>query len=709
MQRRLQERRLQEVSSIIRDAFTQPATAAQIAALAVARGMTEQKAASLLADLRERQIAQRKEDPYHYGYEPPIWYVAKALIRNPVWSDYERGHIRKRLGDDWTAEKFAEAMRKRLGFEHPVTKLLIMGSNRSGKTDFASKLTVQTMMLGGKKCCSGAQTHHTQKENQMARVWNYLPNDLKERNVATKKAKDAVENISYTDKNGFAGSRVTLGNKSQLNFITYEMTTNSLEGTEYDLAWPDEEYGIGHYNLLTTRITSKGGVFLGTFTPLNGWTAPIAAFLNGAQTVRWHTAWLRPKDNGEKLPWKELYLEREEYEKLTAWRRTGQIGDCGVPESRPEDCFEWLFDKGDGRDPADMPEGRAFDAVPRVCVCQGGEAAAIWFYGSDNPYGLPAELIQTKMADENAEDKIYASVYGMAKNLNGKLIRTFDDKNIVKARDIPKRLVRFMVCDPAPERNWCFGWYGYHVETQTLYKYREWPGNYAVPGQGVPGAWAVPSDKNRGMNDGARGEAQTSFGFGYDQIKYEIARLEGWNDFRRWLDMGGAPMSPPENDEIEEWDDCDGAREVMAFRLLDSRAASQSKISRGSNQSLLEDVELLMGGWQIADGQKCEIGYSRLIDKCKARKYLVSEECTNTIECYNLLTGKDGQKGAAKDMIDLDRYAVMSDIWNATADMAREENVGVGGGGGGDNDRGLSRPRAPTEDAGGRRRGRVWW
>ena len=659
----------------MRDAMVQPATAAQVAAFAAKKGIASEKAAELLGEMRSRQIARRREDPYRFGYEPPIWYVAKALMRNPAWSEYERATIAKigraKFGiQDWKAEEFAEKMRRRLGFAHPVTKMLIMGSNRSGKTDFASKLTVQTMMLGDKKCCSGAQTHHTQKENQMARVWYYMPKELQERNIATRKAKDAVENISYTDKNGFAGSRVTLANKSQLNFITYEMTTNSLEGVEYDLAWPDEEYGIGHYNLLTTRITSRSGVFLGTFTPLNGYTAPIAAFLNGAVTTRWHVAWLRPKDGGPKLPWEELNLKENEYAKLVKWRKEGQIGDCDVPESRPEDCFEWLLEEGDGRNTARLPEGRAFDAVPRVCVCQGGEAAAIWFYGSDNPYGLPAELIQAKMADENAEEKIFASVYGMARDMKGRLIKTFTDANIVDPSELPARGVRFMVVDPAPERNWCMGWYIYDPLTETLYKYREWPGNYEVPGQGMPGPWVEPSDKNRGENDGRRGDGQTSFGFGYNQIKFEIARLERWTDYTRWLEDGNHAMRPPEDDEIEDWDDCDGAAERMEFRLLDSRAASQSKISSRQNQSLIEDLEGLMGGWQVADGQRLAVGYSRLQDKCKARKYLVTSDCVNTIACYKLLTGKDGQKGAAKDMIDNDRYAVMSDIWNCGAEMA---------------------------------------
>ena len=662
---------------MIRDARLQPATAEQVARFAVAKGIDPGRAEKVLEEYREKQIERQKADPFAFGYEPPIWYVVKALMRNPCWSAYERQHVK--MSTALEAEEFAERMRRRLGFEHAVTKIQVFGSNRAGKTDFSAKLLVQMMLAGkGMKVCSGAQTHMTQKKNQMARVWKYLPVDLQQRNIATKKAKDAVENINYSTKNGFSGSRMTLANGSELDFITYEQNTTSLEGVEYDLAHLDEEYPKAFYDLMTTRITSRGGTYLGTFTPLNGYTSPIAAFLDGCVVTRCHTAWLRPADGGPKLPWNELNLSEEEYERLTSWRRQGSQGDCIVPESRPENCFEWLFDQGDGQDLSRVPPGRSFKTVPRVAVCQGGQAAAVWFYGSDNPYALPSELIIEKMSDQNAEKKIFAQIYGMAKDTKGRLIKTFTDANVIDEKDLPKRLVRFMTCDPAPGRNWCMAWYGLDPETKVLYKYREWPGNYEVPGEGVPGPWAVPSDRNNGENDGARGDGQTAFGFGYLHYKFEIARLEGWKDFEDWARQqaaeGNSWMSgfPDDMSFVEDWDDGNGMRENIEFRILDSRAASQSKTAKGKQQTLLEDVEELMCGWEVADGQKCEVGYQKLIDLSTKRQYRVVRSCTNTIACYKLLTGKDGQKGAAKDVIDNDRYAVLSDIWNCGPDRASE-------------------------------------
>ena len=667
----------------MRDAMVQPATVDQIVAFARSRGIEPNEAQDLLEKLRSRQIEQRHGDPYNFGYEPPIWYVAKALIRNPCWSGYERATIR-RIGQtlfghqDWTAEQFAEAMRKRLGFQHAVTKLLIMGSNRSGKTDFAMKLCVQTAMQGNKKVFSGAQTLKTQKKIQMPRYWHYMTNDLKKRNVATKKAKDITENISYTEKNGFAGSRVIYGNGSLHDWGSYEQEVKSLEGSEYDLAHLDEEYPKGHYDLYTTRVTSRGGVFLGTFTPLHGYTSSIAAFLDGAVVTRWHRAYLRPRDGGPREPWNELNLTKKEYEKLTAWRRESQGGDCGVPESRPESCFEWLLGEGDGRYSGPGPDGREFDFTPRVAVCQGGEAAAVWFYGSDNPYGLPAELIATKMAGEGSEKRILASVYGVAEDLKGKMFKkTTIEKNIVADEEIPPDLVRFMVCDPSPERNWCFGWFGYHVQTDTVYMYREWPGNYEVPGQGVPGPWAVPSDKNDGLNDGERGEGQISFGWGYTDIFDEVERLE------------------------------DG--ETMEFRVLDSRAASQSKISKTTNRTLLEDLEDYCDGWVVADGQRLEVGYTRMNDKFTAGKLKIAKCCVNTITCLKMLTGRDGQKGACKDMVDLVRYAVMSDIWGwRGAASSRRPSVDDSRQSAADN-QSTTDLRRPPRDGSRPRKSRIWW
>jgi hypothetical protein len=210
-----------------------------------------------------------------------------------------------------------------------------------------------------------------------------------------------------------------------------------------------------------------------------------------------------------------------------------------------------------------------------------------------------------------------------------------------------------------------------------------------VPGQGVPGPWVVQSDKNDGLNDGARGEGQVSFGWGYQQIFDEVERLEegrGMGEEGRW----------------------NGER--MEFRILDSRAAAQSKISKTTNRTLLEDLEDYCDGWIVADGQRVEVGYTRMNDKFTAGKLKIAKSCVNTITCLKMLTGHDGQKGACKDLVDLVRYAVMSDIWGWRVT------------GNGERGSGLTQRRREAEDAemcgansrgstepSRRRKSRIWW
>ena len=657
----------------MRDEWYQPPTAEQAARLAVERSIQCEQAERILEEQREKALARTKEDPFRFGFEPPVWFVAKALMRGYRPTARDEKQVRRRAGCGW--EEFAARMRTACGFAAPVAQMVIMGANRSGKTDFAAKTAVQDALREGACVAIGAQKHSTAVEVQHARVWRYLPPELREKNVARRRATDVTENISYTEKNGFAGSKIVLANRSLVKFITYEMdVAATLEGMEYDKVWLDEEFNNAYLDAAIGRIASKSGTFLGTFTPVSGYSPVVAAFLEGMQVTRWHTAYLLPKDGGEPLPWAELGLSRDEYETLAAWRKDGGE-DPGIPECRPEDCFAWLDgERGTGNGERGK-EGREFAEVPRVAVCKGGEAAAIWFYCADNPYGRPMEIIKSQMANRNAVGMIRKRVYGVAEKVRGRMFKEFSkEKHVIPDAAVPKRLVRCMVVDPAPERNWTAGWYGYDPKTDILYKYRDWPGSYEIPGVGVPGAWAVVSDRRGGVNDGDRGEAQESFGMGFLHYKAEWARLEGWKDWKDWVAAGGDPNEWPEDmNEVEEWSELDGTDEPMQMRLIDARAASQSKISMKENVSLFDEVARLAEGFQPASGQRIDIGINFLRDRIVAGKYLIAASCKNTIFAYENYTGADGQKGACKDFIDCDRYAVLSDICSATEDDLPQE------------------------------------
>lgn len=641
----------------MRDQFYQPFDAAQVRKVAAQRGVDEKTAAAWLAKGRDSLLARMREDPYRHGYEPPIWTVARALMRGyePTPAD------EKAAGGRW--ESFCSETRQRLGFSRPVGEILVMGANRSGKTDFASKLAIRTAMLGGRSANIGMQTLPTGKQVQMPRVWNYLPKELKARNIAGKKSKDNEEHISYTKQNGFSSSKITFGNGSDIRFISYDMDVDgAMEGSALDYCWLDEEFPKSFLDAARFRLASKRGFLLGTFTPVSGYTPVVKDYLESMVVTRWHTAYMLPADGGRPEPWSELGLAEEEWERLRAWRDAGGRDDPCVPEARPESLAE-ILDGAPDKWQAMARGARRFEATPRVAVCKGGEAAAIWFFGRDNPYGMPGEVIANALKNANATAMIRRRVYGIAEQLRGVIFKKFSrERNVVAPEDVPRRLVRIMVVDPAPERNWAFGWYGLDVEAGVLYKYREWPGDYEIPGVGVPGPWAVPSDRRGGVNDGDRGDGQDDFGFGFLAYKREIARLEGWACYR----------ADAELDEVEDWSELDGTAEPIEFRVIDARAASQSKIGAKENTSLFEQVSRLAEGFTPASGQKISVGLDVLQDLVKSGRYRISAACVNTIEAYGMYTGADGQKGACKDMIDLDRYAVLSGILDATDDEASE-------------------------------------
>lgn len=656
----------------MRDSFYQMATPDQIARFASAKGLTDEVAASRLADAREKMLEKKRGDPFRHGYEPEVWYVARALLRGYRPSPGEVDYVKRRISMSWG--EYCERMRHVLGFRNGVGELIVMGANRSGKTDFMAKTANRIAFEGGKTINIGFQSLPTGKQVQEPRVWNYLPRELK------KTVKTAEEYIAYTKQNGFSGSKITFRNGSAVRFITYEMDVNSvMEGSALDFCALDEEFPKSFLDAARFRLASKRGILLCTFTPVSGFTPVVADFLNGMVVTKERTAWMLPIDGKPALPYMELGLSEIEYEKLKAWRDSGGLDDPGVPEARPEPCLNWVLGDTIG---GQHPGGRLFEKTPRVAVCKDGEAAAIWFYGSDNPYGMPGEVIQAAMKNINARREIKKRVYGMAERIKGRMFPEFTrSKNVCRVEDMPKSLVRCMVVDPAPERNWTAGWYGYDPVCDVLYKYRDWPGNYEIPGVGVPGPWAVQSDRRNGINDGDRGEAQESFGMGFLAYKYEWARLERWADFVRWVESGHDEMSWPDDwDEIDGWSEVDGVAEQMLFRVIDARAASQSKISRCENVSLFEEVSRLAEGFQPASGQQIGVGLNMLRDRIAVGKYRICDCCTNTIFAYENFTGADGQKGACKDFLDCDRYVILSGICDTSADDATVVGRSVGDG-----------------------------
>lgn len=662
----------------MRDAYYQPVSEEVVAAEAKTRGVELEAMRGAFARSREKMLKEMRANPYRNGFVPPVWLIVKAVLRGEPVSEQDLEIVKKGTGLDWL--EWRDKILAALGLRRQVKELLIMGANRSGKTDYAARTAVEISVRRKTDQTIGFQTIPTGRDVQMKRIWHYMPLELKAKNIANKRATSIHEHISYTDANGFANSKITLLNGSAVRFISYKEDVNAaMEGMEKNRVWLDEEEPIAFVTAARGRVASVNGSVLLTFTPVKGYTPVVDDYLATAQVVRWRTAYMLPKDGGEPCPWLELGLTKDEYDKLDHYHAEENGEDPGVPEARPENCLKWILG-GEGGEQDESVRERVFERMPRFAVCKNGEAAIIWFYGSDNPYGMPMEVIKNACKNKNAKAEIKKRVYGIAEKMTGSMFPGFDKKkHVIKKSELPKKLIRCQIIDPAPDRNWFMLWVGYSPETKKYYVYREWPSGYEIPGVGVPGEWAIVSDKKNGVNDGAKGDAQETFGLGFDHYKFEIARLEGWRNFEAWAEGKDVLSEFPDRvDEIvEEWSEVDGVKEQIVLRVIDSRAAASRKTTAGENATLFEEVNRRVENLEPASGLPIAEGASVITDLIAADRLLIVEECVNTIFAMEHWTGKDGNKGACKDPIDCLRYCVLSGIDEYEAHYATE----IGGGG----------------------------
>ena len=213
--------------------------------------------------VREDQIANEKEDPLRYGWEPAMWRTADTLLD-----------------------------------EH--RELLILGGNRSSKSTYAAKRMMRDMLAKPNgRFWAFQTTSATSIEMMQPLFWHFMPPELR---VARK---TKVTNISYGQKTGFAENSFVLPNGSQVFFRNYSQDKSTVEGGECDGIWFDELVPLKFLTTARMRLVTRKGWMLVTFTPVDGYTPTVAEYLNGAMTLEDREAELLPiygkKCEGEKL------------------------------------------------------------------------------------------------------------------------------------------------------------------------------------------------------------------------------------------------------------------------------------------------------------------------------------------------------------------------------------------------------------------------
>ena len=412
-------------------------------------------AVAQLLQLREDKILAEKMDPYRHGYEPQHWKDVDTLLKSK-------------------------------------NEVLVLGGNRAGKTEWAAKRVIQTLVNkpDARVWCLHT-TNSSSIQMQQNVLWKYMPPELKNAR------KTKITNIAYSQKNGFSDNTFILPNRSQCFFMNYAQDKKVIEGGEVDLIWCDELVPLDWVETLRYRAITRRGKLIVTFTPVLGYSQVVKDYVAGCRFKKTLPASLMDK---EKI----------------------HVGGC--------------------------PKGH----MPYIAESMNSNCGVIWFHSQLNPYNPFDQLAATLEGKTSNEVKIRA--YGWAENTAGSQFPSFTDQNIVEPDKIPKEGTNFMCVDPAGARNWFMIWLRV-AKDGNMYVYREWPdvsnGEWALPSEKADGK--MGSGQKNGAGRGLDDYKQLIKDLEGDEIIAEryidpragatqAVSAEGGTSLIELLDQGAIPM-----------------------------------------------------------------------------------------------------------------------------------------------------------------------
>ena len=147
---------------------------------------------SILAywEKREEAIKLEKDDPYRHGFELDTW---------------------KRADDQLKTH----------------SEILVMGGNRAGKSEWAAKRVVQSLVENpGTIIWCLTETSANSIQFQQKLIFKYLPKEFKSL------GRGKVGYVMYSLRNGFTASKFTLPNRSECIFRNWSQDISTIEGGE---------------------------------------------------------------------------------------------------------------------------------------------------------------------------------------------------------------------------------------------------------------------------------------------------------------------------------------------------------------------------------------------------------------------------------------------------------------------------------------------
>ena len=553
--------------------------------------------------LREEGIAKERNDPLRFGWEQPPMRVLRALLAGT----YEPGQFgRSTAPKGWKMAK-------------PANDIVMLGGNGSGKTELQGKLAMEVLEnKPGSEARCFSQNEQTSIRYIQRALYKHLEPAL--RHVKTQGMKTK---ISYKDATGFSEGVFILPTGSACllpTYKAYQQDPSSVEGGEADIATWDEEAPAQLLETLRFRVHKKGGIMIGGFTPVGGYTEREAQYIEAATIL-------------EVIPARNVVWDW--YKMTWAW------GDWLLPPEKelvkgcPPGHIPFVIQSGQG-------SGRRF---------------AVVFPTMFNPFTNVAaiiESVQGKPADFALE-----RLWGWPTKLVRKAHPNFGEAHIVNRDRIPpaSELTIYMHADPHGDRNWFMIWVGVDVNGNK-WVIREWPDKDI-------GEWALPGNKP----DGKIGPAQTSgHGKGFGDYKRLILEIEGWKAnkdgvwepgenawgvFDRRLDPRPAQTNVPSDEEARTYLDFLGepirnAAGIVLVPGLDFAAGPDCSIEEGKQWV----NNWLTSGWDP----------DKELTPLNCPKFFVCRDCENLIWSLRTWTGVDGLKGASKDPIDCLKSLAKMDI-----------------------------------------------
>lgn len=534
--------------------------------------------------------------------------------------------------------------------------LAVFGANRATKSWWAGKRFCESAWkYPGGTLVALSTKEETSIAQQQKIVWHYLRSRIESFNLR----RDPKFKINYTQAGGFTEGKVVLPNGrhglpgTEIYFLTYKQIATDYESWEFGSPvktllrrpdnsviqnigwWGDEDMPFDWLEVLTRRGSfGRGAKGIWTFTPVRGIIPSIKQFIGTAPKVL-------SSAPAELLP---------------------KVRIPGCPVGHMPVVMEPFFKK----------------------------SRALYFHLGSNPFGNYTQEVKDLCADKSTE-YVECVAYGYARDTATNAFPQFGPWNVVEEEQLPESGTNFHIVDPAETRAWAQIWVRVREVGGRLeyWIYRDWPDEQ------THGEWAVHTKR-------ATSEESTK-GWDGDPGPAQWTRVDGVTGYKRlWRELETVGAGEVDPYRVKLWSNggsrgaTSPTREVIEDRFIDSRAAVKPHMEELGATSTFEQFdeehEDAEGGerleairFQMAKGDRIDLNLIRDLLAPKkdgegrivgSPRLLVSRKCRQVIWALTNYTGKAGERGAAKDFIDVVRYAVGADLYEAVPGAVRSWRPG---------------------------------